>query len=324
MCVIIIKENKKTKISQDILTASAVINPHGLGVVWLDTYKLEYFESSEYDILNTNRPFIAHFRYATIGGNTPKNRHPFRVKDDEYLFQNGTNYNLGYKDKTDTEHLAEVLVKCDRKVWKNILELTESRYCTVDLKNKTFEVYNKQMWYERDGVLYSKNNVIDKAIVAVYGTLKEGHSNYYNYLVEQNLLGSGETVNKYPMIINGLPYVLSQSGKGHHIDVDVFLVDKHCMEELDLLEGHPTWYKRELTPILLEDGGVVDAWLYFNDTVEDTGEYHKSFEQSYTKYSKRRHRDDFGGMCQNCGSIYVEYGEYICDDCLSMIDDYGY
>ena len=52
MCVIIVKQ-KKSVISENIVEASAKINPHGLGIVWLDTYEVEYYESKEYKILLT-------------------------------------------------------------------------------------------------------------------------------------------------------------------------------------------------------------------------------------------------------------------------------
>ena len=66
MCVIIIKDNKKV-ISTNTLVASASINPHGLGVLWLDKWKVTYHDSNDFMILKTDRPFIAHFRYATVG-----------------------------------------------------------------------------------------------------------------------------------------------------------------------------------------------------------------------------------------------------------------
>ena len=77
MCVIIIKQNKQ-KIDRDILKRSAKVNPHGLGVVWLDNYELTYHQSDRYKILDTDRPFIAHFRYATVGVVNKNNMHPFR------------------------------------------------------------------------------------------------------------------------------------------------------------------------------------------------------------------------------------------------------
>ena len=66
MCVIIIKQ-KQNKIAMQTLENASLVNPHGLGVTWLDTFKTDYLDSSEYAVLNTERPFIAHFRYATIG-----------------------------------------------------------------------------------------------------------------------------------------------------------------------------------------------------------------------------------------------------------------
>ena len=66
MCVIIIKQ-KADIISEETLENSARINPHGLGITYLDTFETSYHKSTEYEILLTPRPFIAHFRYATVG-----------------------------------------------------------------------------------------------------------------------------------------------------------------------------------------------------------------------------------------------------------------
>jgi len=91
MCIIIIKQ-KGLKVSTATLKKSAKINPHGLGIIWLDTYKVEYKESSEYSHLVTDRPYIAHFRYATVGAIGRSNMHPFVCgkKTDELLMMNGT------------------------------------------------------------------------------------------------------------------------------------------------------------------------------------------------------------------------------------------
>jgi gamma-glutamylcyclotransferase (GGCT)/AIG2-like uncharacterized protein YtfP len=35
------------------------------------------------------------------------------------------------------------------------------------------------------------------------------------------------------------------------------------MQRIDRLEGHPHSYKREKTNIKMQDGQVVEAWLYF-------------------------------------------------------------
>ena len=97
MCVIIIKQ-KKQMMSREIAKTSARINPHGLGIVWLDTFEITYHESKDYGLLLTDRPFIAHFRYATVGAVNRENMHPFQcgVQKDEWLMMNGTIKGMGY------------------------------------------------------------------------------------------------------------------------------------------------------------------------------------------------------------------------------------
>lgn len=284
MCIIIIKDNNKA-LDYNTLVASASINPHGLGVLWLDKWNVEYYDSTEYMVLATTRPFIAHFRYATVGKVSPENCHPFSINDDEILFQNGTIYNLGNTQMTDTEHMAQILKDIPRHLWADVLEMNDCRFVTANLKDKTYELYNEADWVERDGVMFSKRNVLDLVPVAVYGTLKKDYNNYHHYLKGSAYVGSGETMNKYPLIINGLPYVMSKKGKGFNVDVDVFLVSQNTLKSLDSLEGHPTWYERKQINILMSNGTTMVAWLYFNDTIEDTGVYHKTYTQEARGYA---------------------------------------
>ena len=95
MCIIIIKQKGKD-VPTEVLKTSARINPHGLGIVWLDTFKVSYHKSKEYQLLNTDRPYIAHFRYATIGRVCKENTHPFRCGNnkegytlDELFYESG-------------------------------------------------------------------------------------------------------------------------------------------------------------------------------------------------------------------------------------------
>lgn len=343
MCILIVKEKKDLKISNETLAVSSVINPDGLGIIWLDTYELEYHDSKDYHLLQVNRPFIAHFRYATVGGSTPENRHPFNINDDEYLFQNGTNYNLGYKGGTDTEHLADILSCCDKHVWRDILEMTDSRYVTANVHEKTYEIYNESLWHCRKGVLYSKNNVLDKTLVAVYGTLRKGGHNYKNYLADSLYIGNGETTNRFPLIIDGLPYVMSKAGKGYNVIVDVFAVDKKSLSHLDQLEGHPDWYKRKKTSITFEDDKKLQAWLYFNDTIEDSGEYHKGYleakgisqsswdtwdeEEDFSSSSIEKYDDtyNYNHSCERCKSYDTIWdatmGDFYCFTCQDYCFD---
>ena len=119
MCVIIIKQ-KNNVMPSDVAKSSAKINPHGLGIVWLDTFEVTYHKSSEYKLLLTDRPFIAHFRYATVGKVGISNTHPFVCgsNKDELLMMNGTIKGMGNHEMCDSKELAISLGDVNRKGWK--------------------------------------------------------------------------------------------------------------------------------------------------------------------------------------------------------------
>lgn len=287
MCVIIIKQ-KGDVMSKEIARTSSIINPHGLGIVWLDTFELEYYESEEYERLLTERPFIAHFRYATIGKVNKANMHPFvcgRNKD-ELLMHNGTVKGYGDANTPDSKALAIHLGTIDRRGWKAVLEQYDSRFVSINTRTKSFQVYNRNLFTQKDGIWYSKSNVIQDTLVAVYGTLKKGYSNYFSYLTKASFVGSGKTVDKYPLIIKGLPYLVGKRGLGHNVEVDVFKVSDMLLDRLDQLEGHPNWYYREEVDIKMSNGATHKCWVYFNPKdVDANTEMHKTYKQTYTQIS---------------------------------------
>jgi gamma-glutamylaminecyclotransferase len=265
----------------EVAKTSARINPHGLGVVWLDTFEISYHKSNEYKVLDTKRPFIAHFRYATIGKVGVDNTHPFQcgAQKNEYLMMNGHIHGLGDINKCDSKVLAEALGSVPRHEWKKELEKHKGiRFLSVNVRNRQFQMYNRDLWTFKDGIWYSKSNVIEEHVVAVYGTLKKGHGNYYNYLSDSKHLGSGHTTDKYPLIIQGLPYLVDKKGIGHNVEVDVFKVSAEVLSSLDKLEGHPTWYERKQRLIKMENGNSILAWIYFNPiTIRDNDMFHKTY-----------------------------------------------
>lgn len=284
MCVIIVKQ-KGLLLPKEVAKTSARINPHGLGVIWMDTFEITYHKSSQYKVLDSERPFIAHFRYATVGAINKENTHPFRCGDNEHewLMMNGTIRGLGNKNISDSRALAQQLGNKPRHKWKKELEQYECRFVTVNTRNRTYQIYNKDLWVQRDGIWYSKGNVLEEHLVAVYGTLKKGHSNYYRYLTSSKHIGRGETKDKYPLLVRGLPYLLEEKGKGHKVTVDVFKVSDEKLADLDILEGHPRWYVRKQIPIKMSDGKVLMCWIYFNPTVNV--EKNETFVKSYEGYS---------------------------------------
>ena len=287
MCVIIVKK-QGLKVPTDVLKSSAKINPHGLGIVWLDDYKVSYHKSAEYNVLDTDRPYIAHFRYATVGAIGRANTHPFVCGSNanELLMMNGTIKGLGNQKESDSKVLANSLGKVSRHLWKKELERYDCRFVTLNTRNKSYQMYNRQDWHFKDGIWYSKDNVLETNYVAVYGTLKKYYSNYWNYLTASSFLGSGQTQDKYPLIVKGLPYLINKKGTGHNVSVDVFRVTDNVLKDLDSLEGHPIWYKREQIYINVKNRKVL-CWIYFNLRETDTGQVHyKTYTQAAKSWYK--------------------------------------
>lgn len=286
MCIIIINP-KSEKLPNGVAKRSAKKNPDGLGITWLDTFETSYHLSKEYKILeNSKRPFIAHFRYATIGKVCKENTHPFVCgkNQQELLMMNGTIMGLGNKELCDSRVLAMQIGDKPRHTWKEVLEKYDSRFVTINTRNKTYQIYNKHLWTQRDGIWYSKDNVLQTNLVAVYGTLKKNESNYYHYLYNAQFVGSGKTNDKYPLIIKGLPYLINDIGVGHNVEVDIFRVSDANLVQLDRLEGHPNWYRREQIPVTC-NGKTYKCWVYFNLVEKVNGQ---KMHKTYKGYSSKR------------------------------------
>ena len=104
-------------------------------------------------------------------------------------------------------------------------------------------------------------------LLAVYGTLKRGCGNH-KYLSNSRFVGAGVTLDKFVLVVSFIPYCVpidlaGEMGKyASQIRVEVYEISKEKLEEIDELEGHPFWYKREKVKVRLEDGEIVDAWFY--------------------------------------------------------------
>lgn len=307
MCVIIIKQKDKV-FSKETAKTAARLNPDGLGVIWLDTFEIQYFKSKKYNVLVTERPFIAHFRYATVGKVCVDNTHPFKCgkNKNEWLMMNGTIAGLGNQEVCDSRILAGQLGEKPRHTWEDELKKHYCRFVTVNTKSKTFQIYNKHLWTEHDGVWYSKDNVLETHYIAVYGTLKKGFSNYYAYLSDSNYICKGKTSMKYPLVVDGLPYLIEAPGIGHFVDVDIFKVTEACLQRLDRLEGHPNFYKRKQIEIKTLRGNYITCWVYFNMTNTHEGkQHHRTFEQPVYKESFKSYKSEMPRAYNNW--YYDEY-----------------
>lgn len=113
--------------------------------------------------------------------------------------------------------------------------------------------------------------------VFVYGTLRKGYGNHRVMPSTAKFIGNGKTVGMFRLTASGIPFV-SKSQALHQVTGEMYEVtDSALTGPLDRLESHPSWYKRELTPVELEDGTIEDAWLYFceseGDTLIESGDY---------------------------------------------------
>jgi gamma-glutamylaminecyclotransferase len=336
MCVIIIKQTGK-KVANEIIKTSSRVNPHGLGVIWLDTFEITYHKSKEYKVLNTDRPYIAHFRYATVGAVNRENTHPFQCGNNvhEWLMMNGTIPNLGNVRECDSKVLARQLGSTPRHTWAKELSRHLCRFVTVNTRNRTFQIYNKELWTEHEGVWFSKDNVLEKTLVAVYGTLKKGYSNYHHYLSSSKFVGKGTTKFKYPLVVSGLPYLIDECGKGHKVEVDVFKVSDSVLKELDRLEGHPTWYRRRQVAIEVNKK-TLRCWVYFNLTVDYKGQkYHERYVQEPFNKIKFSQFDEpiyaptqrvirFDDLIEDDNDFNREDEQPVCVDCFNDLEFDGF
>lgn len=102
-------------------------------------------------------------------------------------------------------------------------------------------------------------------LVFAYGTLKRGcHNHCLLHQIGAEFVGTGRTSLKFPLVINGLPYLLGQPGQGHRVEGEIYRVPTaEGWRALDRLEGHPRFYQRRLTDISGDDHETYSAWVYF-------------------------------------------------------------
>ena len=102
-------------------------------------------------------------------------------------------------------------------------------------------------------------------LLFVYGTLMRGFSNHG--LLQQvggEFIGTGYTKTRFPLVVDGLPYLLRLAGQGHHVEGEIWRVGTpEGWAALDRLEGHPDFYVRVPLDIDGRDGAIYRAWVYF-------------------------------------------------------------
>jgi gamma-glutamylaminecyclotransferase len=161
MCLII-HNPKALDIPLDVLESCCWTNPDGFGIFYHDTGEtrrtMDYDIARELCAKHKGRPFTAHFRYATSGKVNPKSCHPFRIDDRYSLMMNGTIARLVSKKQVDTVALCRLLKGMTLDQMRGVLGTYDCRFALLDREQGHAHIINRDLWYERGGILYSKSN----------------------------------------------------------------------------------------------------------------------------------------------------------------------
>ena len=281
MCIILY--NPAGQIPTPHIIANSVLdNPHGFGFYDIVNDELTCTMNREEmaELMAQPIAYIAHCRYATRGAVNRANIHPFKAGK-WLVFMNGTIEGLKTK-ANDTRKIAKVLSRLgSTKGWVELLSLWSARFILINRETK--EVIQTGDWIPHEGIFYSKDSVLDeycemkptgnKHFVAVYGTLKKGRGNSH-FLDGATFIDECYTEEPHRLCIDGLPYLVAGSHEeGKHVQMELYEVNDDVLENLDSLEGHPRFYKRERLDCITMLDQPVYPWVYQVDESYDTGEY---------------------------------------------------
>jgi gamma-glutamylaminecyclotransferase len=97
--------------------------------------------------------------------------------------------------------------------------------------------------------------------LCVYGSLKKGQYNH-SLLKSSKYLGECAIPPGYGLYVFGLPFLVKDD-KGPGCYGEIYEVSKETLNDLDVLEGHPSIYKRELLDVVeLDTGHKLKCWCY--------------------------------------------------------------
>lgn len=105
----------------------------------------------------------------------------------------------------------------------------------------------------------------ETTLIGVYGTLRKGFGNH-GLLIRcgAKYVGIGHTKELMKLVASGIPF-LSRESKVSHVIIEVYEIPNENLHLVDGLEGHPDWYKRDYTTIIMEDKSELDVQVYFNE-----------------------------------------------------------
>lgn len=215
----------------------------------------------------------------------------FHWKDTKDILENGP-FEFRFNHQTHPQ-LNEIVQTNWEDRWNQKFypywELYEKAYPNPD---------NESIFYKmiKPIISYFYPPLDDKHLLFVYGTLKRNFHWNEKYLYNAKFIGSGETIEKFPLIFGDceVPYILNIPDKGHHIKGELWEVDKISLEGMDDYEGITKgYYSRELIQISCNNS-IYNANVYFKLEVSEDlleRELHSEYSLEYHKshYQPIRH-----------------------------------
>ena len=103
--------------------------------------------------------------------------------------------------------------------------------------------------------------------IFVYGSLKRGFRNHH-FLATSRFIGIGTTGRDFDLLDLGYFPAAIRPGE-FAIKGELFAIDRRTLNTLDFLEGNGVFYQRERHPIIVQEAGQVNAWIYL--LIDGTG-----------------------------------------------------
>lgn len=99
--------------------------------------------------------------------------------------------------------------------------------------------------------------------------------------LEAKFLSSGNSVESYPMILNGdpFPFLLKLPGQGKSIKGEIYELDESKTWELDRFEGTPSFYFRDSIQVENHEKKRMNCFVYFKTEVPDNLEDFEFLEE---------------------------------------------
>lgn len=133
------------------------------------------------------------------------------------------------------------------------------------IQDKPFVITSRQweLMSQSKSQKSKENQQTMRTLVFFYGSLMSGFHNN-SILRDSIFMGAATLTGKWQMVSFGsFPAVIHDKNE-MPVSGELWSVPNELMRSLDSLEGHPRCYKRDIYPVITEDGESHLAWAYIN------------------------------------------------------------